>query len=268
VLWAVFPIAVLVAAYTPGTAPFSAGQAAFTVTIVVLFNLIVPAGWRVGLVRVEDVAIGCAVSLVIGVLLWPRGTASVVGDNLADAFRCGAGYLTGAADWALGERSGRPGRAIDALTAGTRLDDAMRGFLTEQGSKRIAKADLWALVMASTRLRLTANSLASLPGEALPTGRRDGQQQVYQTLGSQAGQLSAFYDGVAAQVGRQGHDGQSPLVVPQFGELSQQPAAAAPGYSPEALWVSHHLAHLNTHSEEIAAPAERLAQLRRRAWWR
>ncbi len=65
-------LAVLVAAYTPGTAPFVVGQAAFTVTIVVLFNLLVPAGWQVGLLRVEDVAIGCAVSLVVGFLFRSR----------------------------------------------------------------------------------------------------------------------------------------------------------------------------------------------------
>ena len=72
-LWAVFPVAVLVAAYAPGTTPFLVGQAAFTVTVVVLFNLLDPVGWTVGLLRVEDVAIGCAVSLAVGVLLWPRG---------------------------------------------------------------------------------------------------------------------------------------------------------------------------------------------------
>ena len=65
-LWVAFPLAVLAAAYMPGTAPFAAGQAAFTVTIVVLYNILAPAGWRVGLLRLEDVAIGCAVSLVVG----------------------------------------------------------------------------------------------------------------------------------------------------------------------------------------------------------
>jgi hypothetical protein len=89
-LWIVFPFAVLVAAYSPGTAPFAVGQAAFTVMIAVLFNLIVPVGWKVGVVRIEDVALGCAVSVVIGTLFWPRGVASVVGDDLADAFRAGA----------------------------------------------------------------------------------------------------------------------------------------------------------------------------------
>ena len=99
-------MAVLVAAYAPGTTPFLVGQAAFTVTIVVLFNLLVPVGWTVGLLRIEDVAIGCAVSLAVGVLFWPRGVSSVVGDDLADAFRSGAAYLTQAVDWALSELTG------------------------------------------------------------------------------------------------------------------------------------------------------------------
>jgi Fusaric acid resistance protein-like len=269
VLWVVYPVAVLVAAYTPGTAPFAAGQAAFTIALIVLFNILVPAGWRVGLLRVEDVSIGCAVSLVVGVLFWPRGTSSILGDNLADAFRSGAGYLSGAVQWALGQRGERPELALDAVTAGVRLDDAMRGYLTEQGSKRISKADLWTMAMATTRLRLIANSLASLPGEALPTKRSDSQRKVHALLSKEAGQLSTFYDGVAAEVAKPGHAEQSPPAVPSFGELSeQQTTDGAPGFSPEALWVSHHLAHLNSHSAQVAGPAERMARLRRTSWWR
>ena len=49
------------------------GQAGFTVTLVILFNIIAPAGWRVGLLRVEDVALGCAVSLVVGCCSGPVG---------------------------------------------------------------------------------------------------------------------------------------------------------------------------------------------------
>ena len=106
VLWAALPVAVFVAAYAPGTAPFAVGQAAFTVTIAVLFNLLVPVGWKVGVVRIEDVAIGCAVSFAVGILFWPRGVASVVGDDLADAYRTGAMYLDPGGGMGLG-----PGRA-------------------------------------------------------------------------------------------------------------------------------------------------------------
>ena len=48
----------LLAAYAPRAISFAAGQAAFTVVLFVLFNMIQPVGWRVGLVRLEDVAIG------------------------------------------------------------------------------------------------------------------------------------------------------------------------------------------------------------------
>jgi hypothetical protein len=33
-----------------------------------LFNLLQPVGWKLGLLRVQDVAMGCAVSMVVGVL--------------------------------------------------------------------------------------------------------------------------------------------------------------------------------------------------------
>ena len=73
VLWAVLPVFVLLAAYAPRAISFAAGQAGFTVVLFVLFNLIQPSGWEVGLVRVEDVAIGFAISLGVGILFWPRG---------------------------------------------------------------------------------------------------------------------------------------------------------------------------------------------------
>jgi uncharacterized membrane protein YccC len=198
-LWIALPAAVFVASYAPGTAPFLVGQAAFTITVVVLFNLLAPAGWQVGLLRIQDVAIGCAVSLVIGVLFWPRGAASVVGDDLADAFRRGSAYLAQAVDWALGLRAAEPDTAIAAVTAGIRLDDALRGFLAEQGSKRMDKNDLWQLVMATMRLRLTAYSLAGLPERAAPpSGPLD---PVRQRLHDRATDLTSFYDQIAAQVG-------------------------------------------------------------------
>jgi uncharacterized membrane protein YccC len=268
-LWIAFPLAVLVAAYTPGTAPFVAGQAAFTVTIVVLFNLLVPAGWRVGLLRVEDVAIGCAVSLVVGFLFWPRGVSSVVGDNLADAFRSGASYLGDAASWALGDREQRPEHAVAAMAAGTRVDDALRGYLTEQGSKRLSKSDLWALVMAAMRLRLTAHSMASLPSRA---GHHDDDTGLHALLGRQVGELASFYDRLAAEVARPSRTEPAPPPVrlPQ-GRISTAvlaPCGHAAAFRSDALWVGHHLDSLKAHAGGLTGPAERLASVRRRPWWR
>ena len=86
-LWAVLPIAVLLSGVAPTAISFAAGQAGFTVVVVVLFNIIQPTGWKVGLTRIEDVAIGCAVSLVVGFLFWPRGATAALGRALGERVR-------------------------------------------------------------------------------------------------------------------------------------------------------------------------------------
>ena len=87
-LWILLPFVVLFAGLAPATISFAAGQAAFTVTLLVLFNLLVPVGWKLGLVRIEDVAIGGAVSLAVGAVFWPRGapTSSDLGRALGRAW--------------------------------------------------------------------------------------------------------------------------------------------------------------------------------------
>jgi uncharacterized membrane protein YccC len=292
-LWVALPVAVLVAAYSPGTMPFLVGQAAFTVTIVVLFNLLVPVGWKVGLLRVEDVAIGCAVSLVVGVLFWPRGASSVVGDDLADAFRRGAEYLTQSVDWALSELMMPPAAAAPAVGAGIRLDDAMRGFLAEQGSKRVSKEDLWTLVNASMRLRLTANTLAGLrqadtapgtpPGVAcLPLAGSDeyAGAPACVTLRAAAAGLAGFYGQVADEVDRPGRaDGLVLVPAPAvMGAAVPRPSAAGPSADgatvtqemphPHLMWVQEHLHHLSQSAQSLSEPALHVAQVRRRPWWR
>src|SRR5579859_3904960 len=230
-LWAALPIAVAVAAYAPGTLPFAAGQAAFTVVVVVLFNLLVPVGWKVGLLRIQDVALGCAVSLVVGVLFWPRGASSVVGDDLADAFRRGSAYLAQAVGWALGTRHDAPDAGAAAITAATRLDEALRGFLAEQGAKRLSKQELWMLVMATMRLRLTAYSLAGMqaPDHA---GRGTHADVAYArtSLTRAATDLVGFYERIAILVGRP-FPGQVllPVPVPAFTGLGGDDGAGRSG---------------------------------------
>ncbi len=272
-LWVALVLAVLVAGYTPGTAPFVVGQAAFTVTVVVLFNLLVPTGWQVGLLRVEDVAIGCAVSLVAGALFWPRGASVLVADNLADAFRAGAAHLTDATAWVLGGMKRSGDMVAGAAAANIRLDDAVRAYLTEQGSKRLAKDDLRTLTMSALRLRLTAHSLASLPGlEAArgPAAEHPVGPAVRAGLRRETGELADFYVAIAAEVSKPGlpGSGQSPQVPPSDPVDVAACRVGPAHYHPEALWVADHLSHLASHSAAVTGPAARLAALRRRPWWR
>ncbi len=259
-LWIALPIAVFVAAYAPGTAPFAVGQAAFTVTVAVLFNLLVPVGWKVGVLRIEDVAIGCAVSVVVGTLFWPRGVASVVGDDLADAYRSGAAYLSQAVDWVCGLGGREPEGAMSSVTAGLRLDEALRGFLAEQGTKHIKKEELWRLVGGTLRLRLTAHAVAGLP-----RGEEAGIGASGEALGQRAEILDAFYGRLAAQVGRPHGQSVETLTAPSF-DSGNGVAPQAPSH--HEIWLREHLDHLREHLCELVGPAARLAEIRRRPWWR
>ncbi len=257
-LWAVLPIAVLIAGYAPGTLPFEVGQAAFTVTVAVLFNLLVPVGWAVGLVRIEDVAIGCAVSVVVGALVWPHGVSSLVADDLADAFRSGAAYLTQAMGWATGGRARAPENAMPAVDAGLRLDDALRGLLAEQGTRHISRPELWRLVGGSLRLRLTANAIARLPHDAV------GNDTARGALQRRIRTLDGFYERLAQLVAVRRKPIPS-LAAPRFAAGDTVDDASGSHYG---VWLCEHLDHLAEHLGELVEPAERIAAIRRRPWWR
>ena len=129
VLWILLPPAILIAGFAPAAISFAAGQAAFTLVLVILFNILQPAGWRVGLVRVEDIAIGCAVSVVVGVLFWPRGASAALGRALAEAYADSAQYLAATVAYGLGRcDQGTPSRpaptdeAIRSAAASRRLE--------------------------------------------------------------------------------------------------------------------------------------------------
>jgi uncharacterized membrane protein YccC len=199
VLWGLLPVAVLIAAYAPRVISFAAGQAAFTVVLVLLFNIIQPTGWKVGLIRIEDVAIGFAVSLGVGLVFWPRGAATVLRENLATAYSRAADYVAITASQLTGTRdAGDAARAEQAANAADhRLDDAFRQYLAERSAKQADPESTARLVAGVARLLRAGQSMAALnrmQGNGLPavgTGRYgdglDGQIQAvrswYATLG-------------------------------------------------------------------------------------
>jgi hypothetical protein len=169
-LWALLPLAVLVSGVAPSMISFAAGQAGFTLVVIILFNIIDPVGWKVGLTRIEDVAIGCGVSIVVGLLFWPRGATAALGRALSDAFVTNSGYLADAVDrltTSTRQVDTGPGQRAAHL-AYLRLDDAFRQFLAERGAKVVPVDTIADLFTGSNRLRLAAYTLATLP--AFPTG--------------------------------------------------------------------------------------------------
>ncbi len=160
-LWVVLPFAVLLAAYAPQAISFAAGQAAFTVVVLVLFNLIHPAGWRVGLVRVEDVAIGAAVSLLVGILVWPRGASAILRRAIGAAYVDAAHYLDVTIATLLGDReTGQLSLAArEASDAAQLLDTAVRDYLANRSSARGRLHDLTVLTVGAGRVRRVARLL-------------------------------------------------------------------------------------------------------------
>ncbi|HEX6395484.1 MAG TPA: FUSC family protein, partial [Acidimicrobiales bacterium] len=87
------PVVIATAIYANVAISFLAGQAGFTVAIIVLFNLLGPAGWRIGIVRIEDVVAGGLVGLAVGSLIWPRGASATVAPAVADLLDDASTYL-------------------------------------------------------------------------------------------------------------------------------------------------------------------------------
>ena len=202
-LWFLLPLAVFLAGVAPAVISFAGGQAAFTLTLVILFNIIQPTGWRVGLVRIEDIAIGVGVSLVVGVLFWPRGAAPALRQALAQAYADGAGYL--ASTVRFGMSRGDPstpalpalaGDAARAAAASRRLDDAFRTYLAERGAKRFPLADVAGLVTGVAGLRLEADAVLDLwRGDDGQAGG-DAAAARHEILGT-AERVTGWYDGLA-----------------------------------------------------------------------
>jgi uncharacterized membrane protein YccC len=203
VLWFLLPVAVFLAGVAPAVISFAGGQAAFTLTLVILFNIIQPTGWRVGLVRIEDIAIGVGVSLVVGALFWPRGAAAALRRALAEAYADGAGYL--ASTVRSGTSRGDPstpappalaGDAARAAAASRRLDDAFRTYLAERGAKRLPLADVAGLVTGVAGLRLEADAVLDLWRGGGGQAGGDVAAARQEILGT-ADRVTGWYDGLA-----------------------------------------------------------------------
>ena len=174
-LWLCLPLAIFLAGYASNALGFVAGQAAFTLTVVVLFNLISPAGWKLGLVRVEDVVVGASISVLVGLLLWPRGTRGEFRRAAAELLERTGAYLGRVFDQVLqhGTEEEVAQSRLDALRARARAEDAFDRLLRERGAHMPEPQSTAAIVAAGSHtmvagdvLRTMAAKGYSAPGDA------------------------------------------------------------------------------------------------------
>ena len=164
VMWALLPVVAFGSAFVPEVGSFIAGQAAFTMMVVIIFNLIRPTGWSVGLIRVEDVIVGALVGTVVSVLLWPRGAQARVFEAIDDAFAVGAKFLEAAVRRVTG--GGSEDRVIalgqQALGASRTVDDAVRQYLSENSGATDVRAPAVRAANHAIRLRAAAELIADV----------------------------------------------------------------------------------------------------------
>ncbi|MFI7132110.1 FUSC family protein [Nonomuraea sp. NPDC050153] len=275
-LWILLPVAVLLSGILPAAVSFAAGQAAFTFTLVILFNLAQPEGWSVILFRIEDIALGCAVSLVVGLLFWPRGASAAVSRALAQAYADSARYLVGAVDYAVSrcgsEPAEVPGEARRAAAAARRLDDAFRTYLAERGSKPVPLGEMTTLVTGVVGLRLAADAVLELWRRSSGVLPIEDRAAARQELSLMAERVLRWYGGLA-----DGLAGEGPVPEPlpsdrrNIGRLVEAVRrdlygvdGRATGTGVRVLWTGDHLEAVRRLQPGIAAAAKTWSRRRGR----
>jgi uncharacterized membrane protein YccC len=268
VLWVLLPPAILLAGLAPAAISFTAGQAAFTILLVLVFNLLAPSGWRVGLLRVEDIAIGCGVSVLVGLLFWPRGATAVLRTELGEAYEAAVGYLVAAVDHGVEPHRPAPAAERDrAAAAARRLDDAFRTYLAEGGEKPVPLAETTTLVTGVAALRLAADAVGELWRRPAADGRRDTARG---ELTAASDRVAGWYRRFASALLGAGHvpeplgpdtaaDGR--LVAALRTELVGEDGQAS-GDAVRLVWTADHLDAARRLQAALAEPGRRLATVR------
>ncbi len=267
-LWILLPVAVFVAGIAPTASSFTAGQAGFTVLVVLVFNIIDPVGSSVGLIRIEDVLIGAAVSVVVGLLFWPRGAGAELARALGDAYATTAAWLSAAVDQvarpgAGAERPWGPERT-SAMASARRLDDAYRQYLGERGAKSVPLPVITRLLTGTARIRLTALTLDGLPDLAEPGAPPPLPEVVTAraTVSAECTAVESWFDRFAGSLGVRGAE--LPTTPPVDERLAPELVAAWDAVRREGrregviavlrlLWVEQRMADLRRLQADLAA---------------
>jgi hypothetical protein len=282
VLWTLLPLVILVAASAPTVISFVAGQAGFTVFTIILFNIIAPAGWRIGVFRIEDVALGCLASLVAGFLFWPRGAGAALGIAFADAYRSSSAFLQQSIRRLTAEPLEAADVTAEAQAAGVRLDDALRQYLAEKGPKHVPLESVAALANGATRLRLAGVAITSLQ-RAAPDGQvvlsgDDGLRGAVTVLNRRADRLGRWYGQLADSFddpagpplpqladGREDDQSFLDVVLPEVQRCGDRTRASR---AEQLLWSGQYLGDVNRQRADLLEPAEEVRAARSRPWWR
>ena len=179
-MWLLVPITVFGSTYLARFASFTVAQAVGALNLLIILSLTIPTDWRIGLLRVEDIAMGAAVGMGVSLLLWPRGATAAVAALIEAAREVNVRYLQTAVLRVTRGRSEDSEDELaalshDAVVGSRRVDDAVRHYLSETGSGADLRTPVVRAANRATWARLTADMIADVrtlpPPGTYPTAR-------------------------------------------------------------------------------------------------
>ena len=269
--WVALPIATFLCVYTPTAVHFVVGQAMFTVTVVILFDLIQPDGWRTGLIRVEDIAIGAGTSVVVIALLWPRGAYGQLRARIGALFEACGDHVESAFDAHVGVVDVGVAReaGLRSLAAATRASEAFSTFLNESGPKRLAVEVPSDLLLAAARVRFAGDAITALVRSEGPIPVSRGVRNAVETeTHDLATRIRELGRSLLDQNSRSPPDLQPPSpAAPRIFALAEADGVRQHDIV-RIAWPSEWLDYAGRVLAEIDGPARELLNVGTLPWWR
>ena len=229
--WLLLPFGVLAALLPYGKSrSFGLSATFLTPLVVLLIDLLSPAGWRLAGERLVDTLLACVIVLLIGYVPWPTAWQAHLPGQFASTLRAVAAYLDEAlvSAWAPGGSSPPPGATgAPATPTGAPATPAWRSRLRRRASRSLSdlRAEYqrtmseppaisrratawWPAVVGLEEVMDAATSTAVAIGRGAPAPAPEAVRQL-------TGILRAVADAIGARV-----------PPPAHGELPDDPALA------------------------------------------
>jgi uncharacterized membrane protein YccC len=94
ILWILLPLVTFMSAWTSGAVGFFSGQVSISTLILVALGILNwPPQASAGFARIEDIALGSLVALLVGALMWRRGAVVYLRSRIANSLRASTAYF-------------------------------------------------------------------------------------------------------------------------------------------------------------------------------
>lgn len=170
-MWIAFVIVIFLAVYTQATTAYVIGQAAFSLFVIVAFSVISwPPQIKTVDERFTDILVGAAISVLVALLMWPRGVAAGLLGNVTQAIRQGCTLLTNAVeDFLRGPGRVTPAELTEMSAAFSRSREVVEVSLSSRSADAIERAQEWEGVIDNIRtLTVTAHLIADWSADGPP----------------------------------------------------------------------------------------------------